>query len=356
MRESPSRMPTFQAIDALIQGKIRAFGLDLTGLSILTEAATGNYAYGPIIAALAGAERVYVYCKDSRYGTQAEVYANLHAMAERFGISDRLVYSREKSEHAGLADIVTNTGHLRPLDGVFIQKLRPEAVIPLMWETWEWRPTELDLDACRQHGVMVLGTHEGHKDIRLHLCAGLIPVKMLFDMGFAIFDTRVLLVGGCPVGDFIEDVFKRLSLPYTRILPFTRDEELGSLLESHDVLLVADHREKRQLVGGEDAFIPLTLLRRHNPHLPLAHICGDIDADLLRSSGFCLFPERIAPVGYMSWSGDALGASPTFTLLTAGMKVGEVMARSRKENTAPEAAMAAALRHPYCMPFPEDAP
>ena len=53
--------------DRLIKGIIRIikkFELDLTDKAVLTEAATGNYVVIPVIAAVAGAKKVYALTKN----------------------------------------------------------------------------------------------------------------------------------------------------------------------------------------------------------------------------------------------------------------------------------------------------
>ena len=46
-------------IERILRKCIRDFGLDLGGLVVFTEAATGPYLYAPILTALAGAAKVY---------------------------------------------------------------------------------------------------------------------------------------------------------------------------------------------------------------------------------------------------------------------------------------------------------
>jgi 3-oxoacyl-(acyl-carrier-protein) synthase len=52
-----------------IKTSINRISLDLRGLVVVTECATGVYACTPAIAALAGARKVVAFGKDSFYGT-----------------------------------------------------------------------------------------------------------------------------------------------------------------------------------------------------------------------------------------------------------------------------------------------
>ena len=59
----------------LIQQSIHRCELQLDNLTVLTEAATGAYVVTPVIAAMAGAKKVFAITQSSRYGTIEEVKA-----------------------------------------------------------------------------------------------------------------------------------------------------------------------------------------------------------------------------------------------------------------------------------------
>ena len=61
----------------LMQQSIQKMKLDLRGMTVLTEAASGYFIVTPLIAALAGAQKVYAVVKDTGYGTVAELEAYL---------------------------------------------------------------------------------------------------------------------------------------------------------------------------------------------------------------------------------------------------------------------------------------
>ena len=54
----------------LMEEAIEKFHLNLTGFSVLTEAASGNYVFTPLICALAGAKEVIAFTKDSVYASK----------------------------------------------------------------------------------------------------------------------------------------------------------------------------------------------------------------------------------------------------------------------------------------------
>ena len=104
---------------AMMQQRIDALGLDLRGRTVLTEAATGPYVVTALLAALAGAE-VYAYAADNRYASAAEAIAEVAACLDDPALahlqsSVHLVQSVDP-EVVRRANVITNSGNLRPLD------------------------------------------------------------------------------------------------------------------------------------------------------------------------------------------------------------------------------------------------
>ena len=131
-------------INKLLKDCVSTFVLDLNELVILTEAATGAYLYTPVMAALAGAKMVYAITSDSLFGTKEEVKAETLQVAKYWGVEDkiRVIFNKEK-EIVSECDIITNSGFVRPINRDMISWMKPTAVIPLMWEPWEFREGEL---------------------------------------------------------------------------------------------------------------------------------------------------------------------------------------------------------------------
>jgi len=134
-----------------IDDAVNRLNLDLSGKVVLTEAATGAYIVTPVIAALAGAE-VYAFTKDTRYGTVADVRKQTNELVDLF--SDKklnvTIIDKLTPEIIAKADIITNSGHLRPLNNEKLQHSKKGVVIPLMYEAWEWRDADLDIEFCKK--------------------------------------------------------------------------------------------------------------------------------------------------------------------------------------------------------------
>jgi hypothetical protein len=317
----------------LIDVAVDKFKLDLSGLVVLTEAATGYYILTPLIAALSGAQRVYALTQDSRYGKAVDVCDQTMALACRWGVSDRIevLFSRE-DKRVEQADIVTNTGFVRPLDKPFLQRLKSTAVIPLMWETWEYRPEDLDLAECRRIGIPVLGTNEHHPDLQIFKYIGHIALKLLFALEIEGFRSEVVVIGS---GEFAEQVITALrSVGANATLVMVSAEGkfdtdlMRQSVRQADALVVVEHHSRRMLIGCYSE-ISADELYSLNPSLVVAHICGNVDRKSLNEVGLRCYPDQFAPPGYMSVATDYLGPHPLIDLHTAGLKVGERLARAR---------------------------
>ena len=133
-------------IKNIVIDSINKINLDLSNLTVLTEAATGSWSFTPIIAGLAQAESIICITKDSKYGDSTQIIKNFSKLSKYFGIENKIqIHKNLLPATIKKADIITNSGFVRPIEKKFINLLKPTAVISLMWEPWEYREKDLDL-------------------------------------------------------------------------------------------------------------------------------------------------------------------------------------------------------------------
>ena len=324
-------------IDKVIAEYTDKFRLDLSGLTLFTECASGYYAYTPMIAGLAGAKKIYAIAKDSEYGKKTDLRDDLLKLAREYGIDEKIeVVFSKKTRHLGEADIITNTRSVRPIDKKTVSCLKPTAVIPLMYETWEFRPQDVDMAECRKREIALLGTDEEHPDVSIYPALGYIAFKLMLDAGLEIFDNKILLMGSGKNGRSVFEHFKTNGLDFKW---FTLDKDAGKesreytiepkslkiYLKDADCIFVVEHLYRDELIGRKGFIKPVDI----KPFTKVVHFCGKMNENDLISSGVDYYPRRFAPPGYVSVGADYLGAKFVLKLLTAGLKVGEVMARCR---------------------------
>lgn len=317
----------------IISQSISNFDLNLSGLTILTEAATGYYILTPIIAALAQADYVLALTRDSKYGQATDIRKDTMKLAHNWDVRDKIqvIYDRE-DKRIGNVDIITNLGFVRPIDSDFLSRLKKSAVIPLMWETWEYRSEDIDIEECRRLEIPVLGTNEHHPDLRIFEYIGHIALKLLFEAEIEILNSRIALLGK---GEFADQVYNTLKTAQADVHPIFQEngknsniEKVKSTLKQTDALIVVEHHERKQLIGAE-GFITPKEISQLNKYITIIHICGNVDQNSLVKNGVRCWPKHFAPAGYMSVATDYIGPIPLIKLHTAGLKVGESLARAR---------------------------
>ena len=360
---SNSKLRYLSRINNLIPQLTREYSLDLSGLVLYTEAASGAYLYTPIIGALTGADKVYAITATSRYADRNTVATNTSAVARHFGVADRIqVVFEKREEHFAISDIITNSGFVRPIDSTVVSWLKPTAVIPLMWETWEFREEDLDLSACKKRGILVLGTNESRPPCDMKPYNGFIALKLIFELGFEGYKTKVLLLGNYPSpGGAIYQQLTSLGCCVTWFSSHKKGQKPYSELKhyfkcfghQYDIIMLAEHEDPVCLLGPE-GILPFNEIINRNPNISIGIIAGNVDVEGLKQSGLHYYPDHIQPFGYMSYQPYSLGPRPVLDLYAAGLKVGQVMARARLSGVSLEDAATHALQHSPAMDFEGD--
>jgi len=80
-----------------------------------------------------------------------------------------------------------------------------------MFEAWEFRASDLDLDACRRRGVQVAGTNERHPAVDVFSFLGAMALKLLFDAGIAVYRSRIVLLCDNPFSSYIARALERFA-------------------------------------------------------------------------------------------------------------------------------------------------
>jgi len=332
----------------IIQHAIKKHNLDLSGLMILTEAATGYYVLTPLIAALAGAENVFALTRDSKYGSVATVSETTLSLAKKWDVGQKIdiLLSRD-DKRLGEADIVTNLGFVRPINKEFISSMKETAVIPLMFETWEFREEDVDLDECKRRGIPVLGTNEHASELKTFNYIGPLAIKLAFELDVEVIHSDVIVVGGGAFGESTVKAFKRLGANVTNI-QVNKGERLDDNIVINKItncdLLVFVEYIFRELLLGPHGQLSLEKLLQINPGVSIVHIAGIVDSNAIEKSKIPHRPEKIGSPGHMSVTTDYLGPKPLVDLHTAGLKVGEVMAIARLNGLTMDEAIQVALR------------
>jgi len=317
-----------QRLDRLMREAVAACALRLDGRRVITEAATGAYVVTPVLAALAGAT-VQAFTRSTRHGTVEEVATATHALAALAGVASRVEIVADRAAlRFEEADVVTNAGHLRPLDSSMIDRLRPGAALPLMFEDWEFRAADLDLQACRRRGVLVAGTNERHPAVDVFSFLGAMALKLLFDAGIAVYRSRLVLLCDNAFSPYIASTLERLAGELAvsarpAAPPF-----------SPDAVLVATS----PVSSAAEATALSEQIAQAYAGAAVVQYWGDLDRRVLEARGIPFWPPEAPALGHMAVLPGDIGPEAIVRLQAGGLKVAEVLLKPAGERTAADAA------------------
>ena len=312
---------------ALASRSRAACGLALDGRLVVTEAASGAYACTSVLAAMAGAD-VVALAKPSRYGSVQEIREWTGHLARAAGVENRVtVVEALSADLLGDADVVTNSGHLRPLDAAFVQQLKPGAVVPLMMEAWEVAVgrVDVDLDALTRRGIRFAGTNERNPAVGVFEYLGVMAVKLLTDAKVSVQATRLTLVCDNPFAPYL---LKTLRACGAEVSHITTPQALMTGPPADAVLVALTPTDGVRVTSAD-----LAALGRHSPGVVLAQFFGDVDRTAAQSSGVVCWPDQAPPHGHMGVLPSDIGPEPVVRLQAGGLRVAQVLLKAEEDRT-----------------------
>lgn len=304
----------------LMRGAVARCRLDLRGAVVLTEAATGAYAVTPVLAAMAGADRVIAVTHTSRFGTEAQVAEETGRLARLAGVGDRIeVVTAITGELIGSADVVTNSGHVRPIDAEKIARMKPSAVVSLMYEAWEFREADVDLAACRARGIRLGATNERHPAVGVFDFLGVMAVKLLHDAGVAVQGDDLCVVCDNPFADYLTGPLRACG---AEVVGVARHDQ-APRGRGFDAMLLATTPGRGAGLSAADAEV----IAARWPGMPVVQFWGDLDRPAFRRAGVPVWPVASPGEGHMGVLPSEVGPEPVVRLQAGGLKVGEVLWR-----------------------------
>jgi hypothetical protein len=332
-------------IDKLVR-QVRALELDLKGKTVLTEAASGAYVVTPLLAAIAGAE-VFAFSKTTRYGKLEDIFLNTRTLADSFKEFrlDIHLIDQLNPEIISQADIITNSGHLRPLGENLLRHAKDGVVIPLMYEAWEWRDADMDIAYIRKRGIKIGATNERHPNVDVFNYLGDMALKQIFDSGICPYKNKFILLCNNDFGPFIAKVISGIcdglavidldehrerynendidwigGFPEINIPDHYRDAEA--------VIFTAYPFDKNWI--GEKTPVSSDQLQSQLSDPFILRYAGDLNEDFLQNKGLRFFPQHVHS-GHMGILPSAIGYDPIIRLQSGGLKAGEALLRGQTD-------------------------
>ncbi|MTI37899.1 hypothetical protein, partial [Fulvivirga lutimaris] len=292
----------------IILSYINKLELDLSGLTIVTEVGSGNYILSPLIPLLAGAKKVYAWTVNSQYGQAEEIIKNCRELVQKLDLKERLIFHNGSinTNHLNEADIVTNSGFLRPLDYQKLQYLNSKCVIPLMYEKWELRESDIDIEYCKKNNIKVAGTWENHPDIEVFTGVGPLAIKLILESGLEVYQNNIFIWSDDHFGSEAKKAM--INFGASKVLLSNDSALFYSELENLDTLYICDYDEKRNYFGDE-GLIDLDKILKVNPSLNIVHLFGELSYDYLKNTTLNVYPKKNGKASLMTETLAYLGPS-----------------------------------------------
>jgi len=177
--------------------------------------------------------------------------------------------------------------HECQIDAELVAQMKPSAVVPLMYESWEFREQDVDLDACRRRGIAVAGTTETHPAVDVFSFLGPMAVKQLHDVGVAVHGARIGLLCDNPFEPHLTGYLRRCGAQVVTAHRLTR-----TLLRARcDAVILALRPRREPMLAAPGA-------RRRAGYRP-GPVLGYADRAALAAAGVPVWPPR--PPGPGTW-------------------------------------------------------
>jgi hypothetical protein len=325
---------------------VEEIDLNLNNKVVLTEAASGAYIVTPVLAAIAGA-KVFAFTRDTAYGSVQDIRKATLELAQKCGVENRVeVIDMITDEVLSQADVVTNSGHLRPLDTDKLSKLNSDAVISLMYEAWEFRPQDIDLTFLRSRGLRIGATNERHSDIDVFGYLGDMAVRLIQSSGSTPYRNRFVLLCNNDFGPFIaktlsavcdklgvidtaerKGAYQNLNIDWLGSFP---EINIPESYRNSEAILLSAYPFTEQWIGDENAMVRSTIVREQFSNPKILRYIGDINETHLSENGISFFPPKVKS-GHMGVIPSDVGFDPVIRLQKGGLKVAELLIKNETE-------------------------
>ncbi len=306
----------------IIKDFIVKMNLNLSGYTVLTEVGSNNYLYTPVIAAFAGAQKVYAWTNDSRYGPGEKNVENCLKLCKKFEIENTIEFSNGSRPDYQIreADIITNSGFIRPINNEFISSMKRDAVISLMYEAWEQREEDVDTNSCRESGIRLAGIWENHPQLKVFSGIGPLAIKLSLEAGYEVYQNKIIVWSDDQFG--IETVKSFKNMGASEVIMTCSTEVLYENLSGTDFVYICNYDEKGKYFGRNGIF-DLGKMVLNNPFFGVVHLYGDISLNELQEYKIRVYPRKNGHPSMMTETLGYLGATPIFKLQIGGLKVAE---------------------------------
>ena len=348
----------------IIISSIKKTSLDLSGLTILTEAASGHWRFTPFIALFSNATKVICISKNSKYGTVSSIKENFNKICKYFKFDNRIeIVENIDFINFENIDIVTNSGHVRPIDKKFVSKMNKTSVISLMWEPWEFRESDIDLSECWKKGIPVLGVNENNAFLNIMNYNGDLMLELFKKLNLKFSNKNIIFVIENKTVFPILQSLKSINLNVFCISESMHDTliehghnvignnindlQVEPYLKKSDIIIVNSFPSSKIILGTKEC----SLIKKLNPKISVLVYFGIVDYEKLKEYQINYYPKSSPISNHMSWTIEMLGPKPIIELSTIGLKVTETPSKCKKMGMSINDIDKQMLKNPFYLSF-----
>ncbi|WP_295813372.1 hypothetical protein [uncultured Nitratireductor sp.] len=303
---------------ALIEERIRAFDLNLSGLRVVVPVDSGVLAATAATALMAGAAAVTaVTPTPTRFQSAEEAADATTALAKAAGLVDGLTISeRIDHETCRVTNLLMNGPSIRPITRSLIERLPDHSVVALMHEAWMTLAGEVDVEACLEHDVPISAVNESHPLVEGKGYQSALCLELFKQAEIQLADADVVLICDNPLSDNLEQGLRRAGAQVAVVAH-------ANQIFEHDwdaiVLAKRPHEEPRLAIQD------LGWIAKSAPNATVIQYWGDVDRKAARYFELKVWPQRTPGKGQWGIPLETLGAEPMLQRITGSLKAAQTV-------------------------------
>ena len=249
--------------------------------------------------------------------------SRIEFLARELGCMDKITFTNLKSDPSFCdADLITNSGMLRPIDASFLRHVGNQTAISYMFENWEVRPGDVDLEYCKEKQIPVYFSEENDPRFPVFHFCGDLANKLCRESGVYPGSSTITVLSSDKFGPVVAGALRKQGASVTLL----DNSEYHKIRGRHfHAVVVAEFCLANTIIGGD---IPLDWI--DNPDAVIIQLAGVNNIELIRDRNMRPYPDEQLPPHKMSRTLSYLGPRPVIILHAIGLKVGQSVVEARR--------------------------
>jgi len=299
--------------------------LDLSNKVILTEIGTNAYFFTPLIALFSGAKHVFIWAKDNQFAKAIDLEDAFKKLAQKYNFTNyEFSINTRNIEHIRQSDIITNLGNIRPIDKKFLSYCKEGAIISLMYDAWEFRPEEIDIDYCKKRNIELVAVNENTTSFPIFISMEQLALKMAFEAGYEIYNNKIIVWSSDIFGEFTKRGFEKNNAK--KVILTKNIEIVAQEINDTDFIFLCDYNQN----GNTENILNFKKLKEVNPFFGIIHLYGALGMQYFELLNIPVYPRENGRNQFMSKTFAHLGLYPALNLNIAGLKVAQAVLEDKK--------------------------